>query len=173
MDFTAGTFLCSAPETRTFTLLQDSTMRTLAIIAAVLLVPLAVYGEDVTPAHGALELNVTNIENGSGTLYIAILDSPDGWLKSDSESKPFRDVTQAVYSTDDLLIKIEGLPPGKYAISLFQDLDGDAEMDTNFIGFPKEPFGFSAPMGKFGPPKFEKATVEFSGEDTSIDILLN
>jgi uncharacterized protein (DUF2141 family) len=148
-------------------------MKILAIIAAALLIPLAVYGEDVTPAQGVLELNITNIEKGSGTLYIAILNSPDDWLKSDSESNPFRDLTQAVSSTDDLLISVEGLPPGRYAISLFQDLDGDAEMDTNFIGFPKEPFGFSAPMGKFGPPKYEEAAVEFSGEDTSVDIPLN
>ena len=148
-------------------------MRILAITAAALLAPLAVYGEDVTPAQGALKINITNIEKGSGTLHVAILDSPDEWLKSDSESKPFRDITRAVSSTDDLLISVEGLPPGKYAISLFQDLDGDAEMDTNFIGFPKEPFGFSAPMGKFGPPKYEEAAVEFSGEDTSVDIPLN
>ena len=148
-------------------------MRMLILIAAALLAPLAAHGEDATPAQGVLEINVTNIENGRGTLYIAILDSSEDWLKSDSDSKPFRDVTQAVSSTDDLLISIEGLPPGKYAISLFQDLDGDAEMDTNFIGFPKEPFGFSAPMGKFGPPKYEEATVEFSGADTSVEIALN
>jgi uncharacterized protein (DUF2141 family) len=148
-------------------------MKILILIAVALLAPLAVHGEDAAVAQGVLEINVSNIENGSGTLYIAILDSPDSWLKSDSESKPFRDVTQVVTSTDDLLISVEGLPPGRYAISLFQDLNGDAEMDTNFIGFPKEPFGFSAPMGKFGPPKYEEAAVEFSGEDTSVDILLN
>lgn len=148
-------------------------MRMLILIAAALLVPLAAYGEDATPSQGVLEISVTNIENGRGTLYIAILDSPEGWLQSDSKSKPFRDVTQAVSSTDDLLISIEDLPPGKYAISMFQDLDGDAEMDTNFIGFPKEPFGFSAPMGKFGPPEYEEAAIEFSGEDTSVDVSLN
>jgi uncharacterized protein (DUF2141 family) len=72
-----------------------------------------------------------------------------------------------------LLVSIGDLPPGKYAISLFHDLDGDAEMDTNFVGFPKEPFGFSAPMGKFGPPKFDEAAIEFSGENTSVEISLN
>jgi len=148
-------------------------MRIPILIAAALLAPLAATGEDATPTQGVLEISITNIENASGTLYIAILNSPAGWLESDSESKPFRDVTQAVSSTDDLLISIEGLPPGKYAISLFQDLDGDAEMDTNFIGFPKEPFGFSAPMGKFGPPKYEEAVIDFSGEDTSVDVTLN
>jgi uncharacterized protein (DUF2141 family) len=148
-------------------------MRTLMIMAALLLMPLIAHGEDATPAPGVLEIKITNIENGSGTLYIAVLDSAEDWLKSDSESKPFRDATQSVSSTDDLLVSIEGLPPGRYAISLFHDLDGDTEMDTNFVGFPKEPFGFSAPMGKFGPPKFDEAAIEFSGENASVEIALN
>ena len=143
------------------------------IVAAALLMPLIAHGEDATPVTGVLEIKITNIENGSGTIYIAVLDSTEDWLKSDSESKPFRDATQAVSSTEDLLVSIEGLPPGKYAVSLFHDLDGDAEMDTNFVGYPKEPFGFSAPMGKFGPPKFGEAAIEFSGENTSVEITLN
>ena len=148
-------------------------MRILIIIAAVLLVPLIAHGEDAAPVSGALEIKITNIENGSGIIYIAILDSAEDWLKSDSESKPFRDATQTVSSTDDLLVSIGDLPPGKYAISIFHDLNGDAELDTNFVGFPKEPFGFSAPMGKFGPPKFDEAAIEFSGENTSVEISLN
>lgn len=148
-------------------------MKTLIFIVTTLLVPLNAHSDDGLPASGVLEIKVTNIENGSGTLYIAILDSPDGWLKSDADSKPFRDATQVVSSGDDLVVSIEDLPPGKYAISLFQDLNGDAELDTNFVGFPKEPFGFSAPMGTFGPPEFNEAAIEVSGEDTSVTIMLN
>jgi uncharacterized protein (DUF2141 family) len=148
-------------------------MKTLIIIAAALLIPLVANGEDATPPTGVLEIKVTNIENASGTLYIAIMDSADGWLKSDADSKPFRDATQTVSSTDDLLVSIADLPPGTYAISLFHDLDGDAELNTNFVGFPKEPFGFSAPMGTFGPPTFEEAAIELSGDYASVEIMLN
>jgi uncharacterized protein (DUF2141 family) len=148
-------------------------MKTLIIIAAALLMPLIANGENPTTDQGMLEIKITNIENGHGTIYIAILDSAEGWLKSDAESKPFRDIAQPVSSTDDLLISVQDLPPGKYAISLFQDLDGDSKMNKNFIGFPKEPFGFSAPMGKFGPPKFEEAAIEFSGGNASVEVALN
>jgi uncharacterized protein (DUF2141 family) len=148
-------------------------MKILIIIAAALLMPLIAYGENTPNAPGVMEIKVTNIENGHGTLYIAILDSAEGWLKSDTESEPFRDITQTVSSTDDLLINVQGLPPGQYAISLFHDLDSDSEMDKNFIGFPKEPFGFSAPMGKFGPPTFDEAAVEFSGGNARVKIVLN
>ena len=142
------------------------------LIATALLVPLIAQGEEATPTQGTLEIKVTNIEHGSGTIYVAVQDSAENWLDSDPKLKPFRDVTQPVSSTDDLLIQVEGLPPGKYAVSLFHDLDGDAELETNFIGFPKEPFGFSAPMGKFGPPDFDEAAVEFTGEDSSVEVIL-
>jgi uncharacterized protein (DUF2141 family) len=148
-------------------------MRKLIIFTAALLIPLASHAEESTSAHGTLEIKITNIENGNGTIYIAIQDSAEGWLESDPDTKTYRDVTQPVSSTEDLLVNVEGLPPGEYAVSLFHDLDGDEELATNFIGYPKEPFGFSAPMGKFGPPKFSEAAVEFSGEDTSVEVRLN
>ena len=148
-------------------------MRILVMIAVALFLPLTSHGEEATSARGTLQINITNIENGHGTIYIAIQDSAEGWLQSDPGTKTFRDFAQPVTSTDDLVVYVEELPPGKYAVSIFHDLDGDAELATNFIGFPREPFGFSAPMGKFGPPKFEEAAVEFSGKDTSVDIRLN
>lgn len=148
-------------------------MRTPLLLAAALLTSLTVQGEDAGPNRGTLEIRVTNVENASGTIYVAVQDAAENWLDSDPAIKPFRDAKQQVSSTDDVLISLADLPPGKYAVSVFHDLDGDAELATNFIGFPKEPFGFSAPMGKFGPPKFEEAAVDFSGEDTSVDVKLN
>ncbi len=148
-------------------------MRILILATTLLLSSMIAYAENPTTAQGVLEIKITNIEKGHGTLYIAILNSAEDWLKSDAETRPFRDITQPVSSTDDLLINVQNLPLGEYAISLFHDLDGDSEMGKNFIGFPKEPFGFSAPMGKFGPPKFEEAVIEFSGENTTVEIALN
>ena len=45
-------------------------------------------------------------------------------------------------------------------------------MDTNFVGIPKEPFGFSNNvMGKMSPPKWKDAKFEIAG-DASIEIFL-
>ena len=148
-------------------------MRTLLILAIAWLLPLTSHSQEAAPGEGSLNITITNIENGSGTLYVAILDSDKNWLKSDTDALPFRDVAQPVTSTDDLLISVGDLPPGKYAVSVFQDIDGNAELDTNFIGFPKEPFGFSAPMGKFGPPDFNEAAIAVSGGEFSVEVSLN
>ena len=148
-------------------------MRTLLILASAFLLPLTSHSQEAVPGEGSLNITITNIENGSGTLYVAILNSDKNWLKSDTDALPFRDVAQPVTSTDDLLISVGDLPPGKYAVSVFQDIDGNAELDTNFIGYPKEPFGFSAPMGKFGPPDFNEAAIAVSGGEFSVEVSLN
>lgn len=49
------------------------------------------------------------------------------------------------------------LPPGRYAAAAFQDLDGDGRLTTNFLGIPKEPYGFSGTDNKFGMPTFAEA----------------
>jgi uncharacterized protein (DUF2141 family) len=143
-------------------------------IIITLLFPLASHAEDSTAAgDGKIDIKITNIENGSGTIYLSFQDSAEDWLSTDEGVKSIRDITQEISSTDDIIISIDDIAEGSYAISLFHDLNGNVELDTNFIGFPKEPFGFSAPMGKFGPPKFEEAAIEITSEQRTIEIPLN
>jgi uncharacterized protein (DUF2141 family) len=67
----------------------------------------------------------------------------------------------------------DGLAPGDYAIKVFQDRNLNDELDTNFIGLPKEPYGFSNDaMGRMGPPNFDQAKFPVTDEKTSIEINL-
>ena len=156
-------------------------MKKILIAMTALLLPLTSVAEAVTEGAaeaaatgpGTLEITITNIQNAKGIIHLSLQNSPEGWLSTDEDVKTFRDVSQEITSTDDIVISVDNLPEGGYAISLFHDLDGDLELDTNFIGFPKEPFGFSAPMGMTGPPKFEAAVVEVTEGTSSLEIELN
>ena len=54
-------------------------------------------------------------------------------------------------------IVIKNLKPGKYAFKYFHDENKNENLDLNWIGIPKEGFGFSNnAKGTFGPPAFEK-----------------
>ena len=56
------------------------------------------------------------------------------------------------------------LPEGKYAIALFIDKNKNNKIDKNFLGIPKEQFGFSNnAMGKLSAPSFEEAMFEVKG----------
>jgi uncharacterized protein (DUF2141 family) len=66
------------------------------------------------------------------------------------------------------------LPPGSYALSILQDLNGNRKLDTNFIGIPTEASGSSndAPA-KWSAPKFQDAVFIVGDEPVSLAIRLN
>ncbi|GGJ99526.1 DUF2141 domain-containing protein [Pseudomonas matsuisoli] len=68
-----------------------------------------------------------------GTLYASIhaADAPD-W------NTPLRTL-----ESDEADPMFEGLAPGRYAVQLFIDLNGNGSLDTSPRGFPREPVGFS------------------------------
>jgi uncharacterized protein (DUF2141 family) len=107
-----------------------------------------------------LTVTVTGIADDTGSVVVAVFDSADNWLGTKVGTPAFLDVSREVAGETELLFLIEDLPAGSYALSIFHDVNANGELDSNFIGYPKEPFGFSAPMGRFGPPSFIEASIE-------------
>ena len=50
------------------------------------------------------------------------------------------------------------IPTGTYAIGVYVDENENEKLDTNFLGIPKEQYGFSNNSKAFGIPKFEAAS---------------
>lgn len=50
--------------------------------------------------------------------------------------------------------------PGTYAVKVFHDINSNGKLDTSWIGWPQEPYGFSndAPVN-MGPPSFKLAAI--------------
>ena len=58
------------------------------------------------------------------------------------------------------MIRLSGIVPGRYAVSLMHDENGNGRLDTT-LGIPREGFGFSNNPGlTFGPPRFSAVVVE-------------
>jgi uncharacterized protein (DUF2141 family) len=56
---------------------------------------------------------------------------------------------------------IGGLVPGRYAVSVIHDQNGNGKLDTNLVGLPTEGYGFSRDArGTIGPPGFEAAAFD-------------
>ncbi len=65
------------------------------------------------------------------------------------------------------------LKPGTYAVAVFHDENGNGDLDTNFIGIPKEGYGFSNnPKSMMGPPEFKEAAFTVGEEDLEMLIQL-
>lgn len=58
----------------------------------------------------------------------------------------------------------EDMAPGRYAVAVYHDVNGNGTLDTIPPGLPKEPYGFSNDIGRLRPPDFDAALVRVEGE---------
>ena len=106
------------------------------------------------------EIVVAGIKKNSGTIVISIHDSSESFRKH----IPYRSVELAV--TGEKAVYHIRLKAGEYAFCVYHDVNGDGKLNTNAIGIPKEPFGFSNYDGKGPPGNFKKHKVFIDGAAT-------
>ena len=123
-------------------------MTKLSISSIILLVAATVSGW----AQGTLDVNVTGIESGEGKIILMLFDQSEGFPSK--KEKAFKRIKMAA-KEGDLPYTFQDLPYGTYALSVAHDENDNDEIDTNFVGFPKERIGASY-HEKFGKPSFEK-----------------
>lgn len=114
-----------------------------------------------------LQLRIKNIKHDEGKLFIAVFNAEESFMKD-----RYTYEIVAVESIADLIVELK-LPQGVYAISIFHDVNENNELNTNFIGIPKEPYGFSNnPKITFGPPNFEQTSFDLVKDHQQIEIRL-
>lgn len=134
------------------------------------LICLTVLASASAVADVAVTVEVQGVCNTDGQMYLSVFDSKKAWLKKPSHTLS---VDVAENTVDCALEMKMSLPEGAYAFQVFQDLDSNGKMKTNFIGIPKEPIGVSRDAkGKFGPPKFKNAVVSVDQPEMTIVINL-
>ncbi|MEN7550332.1 DUF2141 domain-containing protein [Rapidithrix thailandica] len=115
-----------------------------------------------------LKIVVKNIQQPQGSVKVALFLSSESFLKDYSIGK-VKKVTQ----TGTVVVEFEYLPKGTYAVSAIHDINNNGKLDKNFLGIPKEPYGFSnGAQGKFGPPAFEEAKINFREDDEVVEVSL-
>lgn len=112
-----------------------------------------------------LDIKITNIKKNSGKIVVEIYNDKSGWLKT-----PYK---KLVLSTNqDVQTASFDVPYGKYAITIYQDLNDNGESDMNFLSIPKEPIGFGNNYKPFGKPKFDSCAIEFKANSKPQEIKL-
>ena len=120
------------------------------------------------PAWSAeLAIKVTNIKH-KGVLYAAVYDDKQVFESDKGDNSKQRPGIVAGLVKKVMSGEAEGtieLEAGTYSIGFFIDKNDNEKLDTNFLGVPKEQFGFSNDaMGRFGPPSFEAASFNLDEE---------
>lgn len=112
-----------------------------------------------------VKLKITNVKPNTGKITVAISASEESFKNHTSYE------IIKLESQDTSVETVIELSEGEYAFSVFQDCNNDEALDTNFLGIPKEPFGFSNYNGKSVPGNFKKHKVIIK-EDSEITICL-
>ena len=108
-------------------------------------------------AQFSLSVEIVELESNKGVVIIDLLDTNE---------ESVRDTTVKI-SGNTCFAVFKDVKNGQYAIRYFHDENSDEELETNFLGIPKEGFGFSNDaMGKFGPKDFSEWLFEVSGDTT-------
>ena len=120
--------------------------------------------QSLTCVDQQLELEIQNIQSAGGDLFVAVHQSASTFLEK--EEVPYKSSITPVDSGGAMLIRFCDLTDGFYAVSIFHDQNSNGELDTGFLGFPKEPFGFSKNLPKLRPPSFKAAVFEHNGRSS-------
>ena len=110
-------------------------------------------------AQHELLVEVQGVRSSSGNISVAVYNQAEGFLKFGEVYKS--DSTRAV--AGQTRIRITDLPEGEYALAVFHDENGNDILDTNWLGIPKEPVGFSnARIKTFGRRSFKECAFKLS-----------
>jgi uncharacterized protein (DUF2141 family) len=115
-------------------------------------------GQDA-PRHD-LTVNIAHVTDTHHQIYIAISKKSNGFP---GDPDVVRYITWDPAGRNSLSVSIPDIPYGKYAIMIFQDLNGNKKLDKGFLGIPNEPIAFSNDFHPlFGPPRWKDCEFDYS-----------
>ena len=108
-------------------------------------------------------LDITGINVNSGKIYVKIYSNEKDY-KKDIPYTSF-----VLESVSKNITRLFDIPEGEYLIALFQDTNNNGVLDTNFLGFPKEPVGLSNYKGGM-PGGFNKQKIPINAISNRVKI---
>jgi uncharacterized protein (DUF2141 family) len=124
------------------------------------------------PPCPGIHVEILNIRNSTGTVACALFESQEGFPNEFLK-----------FATNIMIIKIrksrarcdfEDIPPGTYVMAVVHDENMNGKLDTNWIGFPNEGYGFSNnAKALLGAPSFSDASFKYDGRSIDMTMSLN
>ncbi len=137
------------------------------LISAVL--PVTLSAQSKIEKHLTIDVHLT--QQAHGELAYLIFASSSGF-PSDRDKALRHGFIPIPPNAQHLSIDTD-LPRGTYAVTVYEDLNGNHKLDHNLIGIPREPVGVSNnPSTHFGPPHFDECSFYLGDTAQTITITL-
>ncbi|MGK2856002.1 MAG: DUF2141 domain-containing protein [Thermoanaerobaculia bacterium] len=124
------------------------------------------------PPSSVIHVKILNIRNNTGAIACALFESPEGFPKEFLH-----------FATNITIIKIResaascyfaDIRPGKYAMVVIHDENMNGKLDTNWLGVPKEGYGFSnKAKALLSAPSFSAASFQYDGQSTDMTMSIS
>ena len=135
------------------------------------LVQLAVLMSSLSPALALADLPgvrvvVSNLSPATGTVEISLFDSAQSFLQ-----EPYLQESGTVDEDGNFEAEFAGLSEGEYAVVVVHDANDNGKLDSGFLGFGGESYGYSNDVYPwFGRPDFEDAAFTVDQPGTLVEI---
>jgi uncharacterized protein (DUF2141 family) len=105
-----------------------------------------------------VSVEVTGLRSAAGVVRACMTSHPDRFPRCRGDADAYALVVPAARS---VTLEFAGVRPGRYAIALLHDENGNGKADRALSLMPREGYGFSrdAPV-RMGPPSFDQAAFE-------------
>ena len=112
-------------------------------------------------------IEVQNLKNTTGKVSIGLYKKSENFPIVGKEYKG----VHLNIDSHSLKYVFRDSPKGHYAISVFHDENTNAKLDKNFLGIPKEGYGFSNnAKATLSTPSFDEAEFNVSAQDIHLKI---
>lgn len=121
----------------------------------------------VPAAAAELGVEIERVGAQTGRLTVFVYDSEAAWNGS---GEPVRMQRILPDGTDRLAVGFAGLAPGRYAVVVLHDKDGNRRFDVGPLGIPRDDYGFSNNPVVFARPGFERIAFQLPSTGTRIRV---
>ncbi|MBK7477292.1 MAG: DUF2141 domain-containing protein [Haliscomenobacter sp.] len=119
---------------------------------------LLVCGAGAQAQTGKITVHIETVKSGQGQIGVLLFNQAKGFPGENQSA--YREALLPA-KKGKMTVTFEDLPYGTYAITILHDENGNLKVDANFLGIPKEGYGFSNnARNLFRAPKFEEAKFE-------------
>ncbi len=126
------------------------------------LLPVALFGTNVT-------FKINGLRSDSGLVWVGVYGDEKKYLKEDGQVAECEQVGKI--SHGEVMVTCP-LQPGIYGAAAYHDENSNRKFDTNFVGLPKEGYGFPNNIkAKFSPPDFDKVLFTVGEKDLILEVV--